>query len=137
MMRTLFVLITVLALLNVLATVAMAQGEPSLVREERAGNVRYMSGGVGLEERSAMEAAKGFNFKLVFAMVSKEYLSGIKVLIQDGGGKTSLSAESAGPWFLVDLPEGDYTIQAAVGDQRQVRKVQAGKGMQTLNFLWR
>jgi hypothetical protein len=135
--RTLFVLAMALGLLDMHSKVAMAQGEPPLVREERVGNVRYMSGGVGLEERSAMEAAKGFDLKLVFAMVSKEYLSGINVLIQDSGGKTILSAESAGPWFLLDLPEGEYTIQVAMGNQKQVRKVNVGKGMQTLNFLWR
>ncbi len=68
---------------------------------------------------------------------SREYLSDVKVVVVDGGGKTVLSAESGGPWFFAKFPDGEYTVQATMGNQKEVRRVKVGKGLQTLNFLWK
>ncbi len=115
----------------------MAQVETSMVQEETQGGIRFLSGGIGLEERAAIDAkAKDFNLKLVFAMTSREYLSDIQVHIQEPSGKVLLSAQSKGPWFLVKLPEGQYTVQASMGQQRKVVKANIGKGLQTLHIQW-
>lgn len=134
-MRILLVL--VLGMAVAAPGLVMAQVEPSMVQEETQGGIRFMSGGIGLEERAAMDAkAKDFNLKLVFAMTSREYLSDIKVQIQEPSGKVLLSASSKGPWFLVKLPEGEYTVQASMGQQRKAVKASVGKGLQTLHVQW-
>ncbi|MGQ9654274.1 MAG: hypothetical protein ACUVXD_09445 [Thermodesulfobacteriota bacterium] len=115
----------------------MAQVEPSMVAEETQGGIRFLSGGIGLEERAAMDAkAEDFNLKLVFAITSREYLSDIQVQIQEPSGKVLLSAQSKGPWFFVKLPEGQYTIQASTGQQRKTVKANVGKGLQTVHVQW-
>jgi hypothetical protein len=125
-------------MLVIVAGLAVAQPESTSLKVERQGDVRYLSGGIGLEERADMDAkAREFNLKLVFAMTSREYLSDVKVVVLGTGGKTVLSAESGGPWFFAKLPDGEYTVQAAVGNQKEVRRVKVGKGLQTLNFLWK
>ncbi len=116
----------------------VAQGDAPALREERQGDVRFMAGGVGLEERAAMdERAREFNLKLIFAMVSREYLSDVRVVIQGSGGKTLLSTVVEGPWMLVHLPQGDHLIQATMGRETITKRVAAGKSLQTLNFLWK
>jgi hypothetical protein len=99
-----------LCIIVILATVAtggaLAGNLPPFIEEGVFGHVRYVSGGVSLEEREAMKAmAKDFDLKLVFAMASGEYLSHILVVIKDAQGNTLLSKESQGPWFFVKLPE--------------------------------
>jgi len=118
--------------------IAMAQVEPAMIAEEVQGGIRFLSGGIGLEERAAMDAkAKEFNLKLVFSVTSREYLSDVQVQIQDPGGKIVLSARSKGPWFLVRLPEGEYIVQASVGDQKKTLKASAGKALQTVHVQWK
>jgi hypothetical protein len=138
MVRVLSVLGMSLALVLAIFGFALAQGDLPMVKEMTQGDVRYMTGGIGLEEREAMEAkAKDYNLKLVFAMASREYLSDIQVTIQDGVGKTLLSTDAKGPWLYLKLPEGDYTVQAAMGGQKKVQSVKAGRGLLTVNILWK
>jgi hypothetical protein len=75
--------------------------------------------------------------KLVAAVVSREYLSDLKVVIQDPKGKTYLSMTSNGPWTLVKLPEGEYIFQVSTGGQTVVQRKSVGKGFQVLNFLFK
>ena len=73
----------------------------------------YVSGGVGAESIDQLSAlSKDFNLKLVFALNSGDYLSGVAVAITNAAGKTLLSTTSNGPWFLTKLPTGNYTIVA-------------------------
>ncbi|WP_300320883.1 hypothetical protein [Accumulibacter sp.] len=56
-----------------------------------AGGLAYASGGVGEESRQLLSArASEFNLKLVFAMTSGAYTSGVRVAIADAKGKTLL-----------------------------------------------
>lgn len=41
-----------------------------------------------------------FNLKLVFALKSGAYLSGVKLTIADAAGKTLVDTASEGPWLL-------------------------------------
>ena len=138
MKRIAFALAVGSVLLVMVAGLAVAQSESTSLKEERQGNVRYLSGGIGLEERDDMDArAREFNLKLVFAMNSREYLSDVRVVLLDAGGKTVLSAESGGPWFFATLPDGVYTVHVAMGNQKEVRRLKVGRSLQTLNFLWK
>ncbi|MBK8752711.1 MAG: carboxypeptidase regulatory-like domain-containing protein [Candidatus Competibacteraceae bacterium] len=106
--------------------------------------IRYITGGVGEGERAELNALSNqFNLRLMFAMQgSGEYLSAVRVNILDSHGGSVLSVESKGPWFLAQLPPGDYVVEASATDQasQQPQRKTAhieGSGQSRLDFYWR
>lgn len=106
----------------------------------RAGDVRYFSAGIGLEERSAQYPP--FALKLVFTAGGKPFLSGVSVTIQPvkGGSAVTISQEQVeGPWLFVDLVPGVYDVTATYHDSTQVLKgikVEGGK-QKTVYLRWK
>jgi len=78
------------------------------------GNVSYISGGIGLDESTAVKAAKNdFTLSLLFAQTKRgEYLADVNVSIRDKDGALMLEAVSDGPMLLARLPAGIYKISA-------------------------
>jgi len=105
---------------------------------QTAGSVTYVSGGVGTESIDRLNAlAADFNLKLVFALSSGEYVSGVRVAIADAKGTTVLEATSDGPWFLARLPNGNYQVVATHADKALKRPVSVGPGkIRTVDFRW-
>ena len=105
---------------------------------QTAGSVTYVSGGVGTESIDRLNAlAADFNVKLVFAMTSGEYVSGVRVAIADAKGTTLLEATSDGPWFLAKLPNGNYQVIATLAGKALKRPVSVGPGkIRTVDFRW-
>jgi hypothetical protein len=105
----------------------------------RAGNVRYFSAGVGMEERQA--EYPHFSLKVVFTAGGKPYLTGVDVTIQPEkeGASIIISRDRIeGPWLFIDLPAGTYDISAMYGDQKQTLKgikVVAGR-QKTVQLQW-
>jgi hypothetical protein len=105
----------------------------------RAGDNRYFSAGVGLEERSA--AYPPFPLKIVFTAGGKPFLAGVSVTItpEKGGQPLTIPQEDVeGPWLFVDLPPGVYRIAGTHGGQTQALKqiaVEAGK-QKTVYLRW-
>src|SRR5262245_2335227 len=105
----------------------------------RAGEVRYFSAGVGVEERQAEYPL--FSLKLVFTAGGKPYLTGVDVTIQpvNGGADIIISREQIeGPWLFIDLPSGTYDVSAAYGEHKQALKgikIVSGK-QKTVHLRW-
>ena len=103
-----------------------------------AGSVSYVSGGVGTESIERLNSLSGnFNLKLVFALKSGEYVSGVRVSVADAAGKTFLDTTSEGPWLLAKLPVGRYRVSATFGGKAVTQSVtlDAAK-LRTLDFRW-
>jgi len=101
--------------------------------------ISYISGGIGLDERERLtNMGKNYSLKLVFAVKSREYLSDVRVKIQDNRGKKVLDAVSEGPWFYADLPTGKYTVSASLSgrEKQSAANVVKGKTQTTLRFYW-
>ena len=119
---------------------ANGQAEVGSLPLHRAGNVRYFSAGVGLEERSA--EYPHFPLKLVFTAGGKPFLTGVSVTItpRKGGLALKIPQEDVdGPWLFVDLPSGTYRIVGTHGGQEQELKevaIEAGK-QKTVYLRWR
>lgn len=80
----------------------------------------FMSGGVGQEEREQMlKMAQGYDLKLEFADRRGNYLSDVKVTVDDQHGKEILSTTTAGPWLFADLPQGKYDVKASYGNRTE------------------
>jgi hypothetical protein len=126
--------------LSLWSIVPFVNGQGFIIHEEAVDpSHKYMSGGVGLEERNAMEAqaAKGYDLKLVFAITPGNYLSFVDVKINDQSGKPVISAQSNGPWFYADLPKGSYTVVADYEGNQKSQKVTVNGGLKQVVFHWK
>lgn len=81
-----------------------------------AGNVTYISGGVGDSEAEALRAiAENYALEVVFIQKLKqreEFLASVKVQIQDHHHHIVLDINTEGPYLLANLPAGHYQITA-------------------------
>ena len=88
----------------------------SLPAEKVAGQVHYVTGGVGQEEADAFRnAQRDYSLALEFgnqAAPRAQFTAGVNVLIRDARGTTVLDVVSDGPFLLAKLPAGRYTIRA-------------------------
>ena len=94
------------------------------------GNIRFLSAGVGLEERTA--SYPPFPLKLIFAEAGGAFITRVSVTIQDSSGKEILKipeARISGPWLFLDLSPGMYQVTAVRKDGTSVtRTIQVPKG---------
>ena len=92
-----------------------AQFPPAIVITEGkvAQGFPYLTGGVGSDERAAMEErAKNYNVKLVFAAKDGSFLADVKLTITGGKDFGAINATATGPWFYIQLPPGIYHVKA-------------------------
>jgi hypothetical protein len=89
---------------------------------QTAGEIRYVNGGFGIEEREAMP--RGYPLKLMFATAKGQYLAHADVTILDASGKKVFQVKAdEGPWLLVDLKAGRYTVQAVHNGHQRTASV--------------
>lgn len=103
---------------------------------ETQNEVQFLSGGIGMEERNAMQAeGKEYNLRLSFSLKDGTYIAGVKVAI-DSGKKPLVEADSDGPLFYAKLPPGKYRIAVSYQGKIQTRTVAIGKNATNLYFRW-
>lgn len=101
------------------------------------GAISFFTGGVGIGERAEMEKRAGdYNLKIILAAKSGAYLSRVAIWIYDNKGSLVLDAESAGPWFYVRLPDGNYTVKAVHKGVEKEKMVYIARGLQQIMFNW-
>ena len=115
--------------------------EPMPMHDMHAGDVSYLTGGIGsLEAERMREAAKDYALEIVFVQKLKqleEFISDVKVQIQDAQKNTVLDVITEGPFLLVNLPNGKYIITAEFnGDIKQQKVNVAAKKHQKIVFWW-
>lgn len=105
---------------------------------QQQGNVSYVSGGVGLDESRALQsAARSWPLSLRFTAKSGEYLADVHVQVADRHGTNVLDTTSLGPYMLVKVPPGRYSIHASHRGIDQTRTVTvAGNGHARAAFTW-
>lgn len=107
------------------------------IQKGQTDDVEYMTGGVGIGERQAMEEmAKGYNLKVVFAKVQGNYLADIPVTIMKPTGEKVLETVANGPWLFAKLPPGQYTVKAIYNGQVKTRTMELGRAMRVAMFHW-
>lgn len=111
----------------------------SLPEVKTQNGVDYLSGGIGLDESQAIEAAaKDYSLMLTFATEKTgEYLAHVNVKIEGKSGETVLDVDADGPMLLVRLQPGQYKISATYND-RQVTEMASISGDRTtrLTLYW-
>jgi hypothetical protein len=98
---------------------------PSGPEVQHQGNIAFVSGGVGDEDRAAMRAmARDYNLRLQFATTgSGQYLAEVNVTLSDDKGKTLLDTLADGPLFFAKVAPGRYRITVAEGGRTQSRTI--------------
>lgn len=112
-----------------------AQAQSAMPQWKGEGAVRYVCGGIGSDESTAMRAAmKDHPLALLFARSDGAYLADVQVDIKGADGAPSLALRASGPVCLVDLPAGRYTIDAAMAGSAKSQAVAVGSGSKTVDF---
>jgi hypothetical protein len=111
------------------------------IHDMHASDVNYRTGGIGSSEAEEMrEAAKNYALEVVFVQKLKEqeeFVSDVKVQIQDAQKNTVLDVITDGPFLLANLPNGKYVITADFNGDTKQQKVNVGaKKHQKIVFWW-
>ena len=116
---------------------AHAQGTAS-PQVKKAGEISYLSGGVGKPEREQLRALeKDFNLKILFAQTDGKYVANVKAVVSDAKGRKLLEHVADGPYFMARMPAGEYSVAATFAGKTQTRKVGvAAKGLRTEILRW-
>jgi hypothetical protein len=99
---------------------AAAAAQPFPMHKE--GDVRWLCGGVGLDERDALAKMEtDSNLKLVFAGAKRgEYLANVDVVLSDREGKQpAVKFTARAPICLVQAPAGRYQVEALFRDEKR------------------
>jgi len=107
-------------------------------QEQRQGDVTYVSGGVGLDESTALRRAqRQWPLTLRFTGPESAFVANVAVRIVDAKGATVLDTTSKGPYMLVRLRPGRYTVHASYSGVDRSRTVTvAGNGSARASFAW-
>lgn len=113
----------------------------SLPPSQHAGEVTYLSGGVGSDQSAAIKDVM-HQYPLVLEFAGKtnsgnDYLADIPVQVSDVHGKTLLNTSAQGPFMLLSLPHGRYSVTASykgVPERRTVNVTSTTHARET--FIW-
>ena len=110
---------------------------PSTIEPQQQNNISFMTGGIGDEERDALNEAKGrYNLHVMSSSRDGAFTGDTKLSIQDRKGNTLVTAD-AGPLFYAQLPAGKYTLTAENNGNQQTKPLTIGKnGSSNVHLLW-
>lgn len=116
-----------------------ASADSSPLRIQTQGDVAFVSGGIGGDERDALQAVHSdYNLSLQFSMqVTGEYLSDVAVRISGASNQTVLETVADGPILFAKLKPGRYRISVEHAGQ-EIRKTVTidHKHRSPLSFTW-
>jgi hypothetical protein len=94
---------------------------------QQQGDISYVSGGVGTDESAALKSAEHhWPLAMRFTGPGADYLSDVHVRIVGAHDTEVLKTDARGPYMLVKLPPGRYTVHARYKDDDQTRQVNVG-----------
>ena len=90
----------------------------------------YVSGGVGDSEQRALQADRGRYslWAVTAARGSGAFLADVRVRVTDQRQRTVFDGALDGPWLMIDLPRGRYTVEATHDGQTVRRTTAIGQG---------
>ena len=122
------------------ASIAAAQPASTMPRQ---GEMGYLNGGFGEEQADLMrDMSAQFPVRFTFSRHSgtrgaDEFVADVHLRIVDSGGRTVLDLPQQGPIFLLRLPEGAYSIEAARNGEVKTRKFDVVAGRhQAIALSW-
>lgn len=120
-------------LATVAAPPAPAQDGSPLPPIERQAGVEYRTGGVGLDESTALEQeSRNWPVTMIFAVragARSAYTAEVDYVIRDEKGVVALQGKTSGPYLLARLAPGRYAMECvhAGAPRRHAFSVSPGK----------
>ncbi len=107
--------------------------------EDTAPRVDFVTGGIGKAERENFARIESnYNVKIEMATDKGFYIADANVTIHDKSGTLLLDAVADGPYFLVNLEPGTYTIAAThEGEEKSQKATIGSKGQKRVLFMWK
>jgi hypothetical protein len=106
-------------LATLFSTLSFAEENPSLPPVKTQGQTQFLSGGIGKDESDAiLQARISWPLTLELTQLTQaagptaEYISDVQIIIKDALGNTVLDTPADGPYLLVKLPAGKYSLDA-------------------------
>lgn len=111
--------------------------EPAALQPQQQGNITFVSGGAGDEDRDALKQVESqYNLRLLFAARNGDYLADIAVTLSDARGNAVLDTIADGPIFYARVPPGRYRLTVSNQGQSQSRNISVGGGAVRQDFYW-
>jgi len=113
--------------------------EESAIQPQTQGDVTFVTGGVGIDERNELDATRAnYNLSLLFSVQgSGNYLSDVNIRITDLKGNVFLETVSNGPKLFAKLPSGRYIVTVDLNGETYHKTVSVrGKQNTSLSFTW-
>ncbi len=131
---------TLLLMLMAGSLLAFGSALAAAMPVQTAGDIRYVSGGIGSDEVAAIKEQAG-NYSLVLEFAERagkreRYIADVDVDISGARGAPVLSVRTDGPFLLVDLPAGSYKVSATYKGNTQSRVIQVGSGTTHAGWSW-
>ncbi|HUY68582.1 MAG TPA: hypothetical protein VMV79_04705 [Alphaproteobacteria bacterium] len=115
-----------------------SQAGYDMPRPHQAGDVSYISGGIGKDSQDAVQSqAKNYNLRVVNSTANGNFTADNNFVITGRDGRQLAKVDDAGPLFYAKLPAGRYTIRASNGQQQEVRQIDIKASHPTrLHLIW-
>lgn len=129
------------AIFNVALPEGTLMSVPMAAQEQQAGDVTYITGGIGASEAEMMRGiAKNYPLEIAFVQKLKqheEFIASVKVQIQDLHKNVVLDVVTDGPYLFANLPQGKYLIIAEHNGDTKQQWVRVNiKKHQKIVFWW-
>lgn len=113
----------------------------SLPPLQSQGQTEFLTGGIGKDESDAiLHEGRSWPLMLELAQAATPraaYISDVQVTIKDGSGNTVLETVTEGPYLLVKLPPGKYSLDATYESTKLHRDLSIQKGSsKKITLLW-
>jgi hypothetical protein len=83
-----------------------------VLQPTQAGDITYVTGGIGDEERAALhDTAKDYNLRVMSASHDGAFMGDTHIMLYNHKGDVLLDA-NAGPLFFAKMPAGSYRLEA-------------------------
>ncbi|MDD2811233.1 hypothetical protein [Rhodoferax sp.] len=130
-----------LAVGALLMSATLVQAATNLPPVHRSGNIEYMTGGVGVDESTAIQSAsRKWPLTLEFAIKDKEradFAADVNVVVSDAKNHSALHVKSGGPFVLARVKPGKYMVAATLAGKTLQKQVVVTSGAPTkVEFLW-
>lgn len=104
----------------------------------KAGNITYVTGGIGDEERYALQSVKNrYNLSIVSAANTGAYVGDTRVTISDTAGQELVDTH-AGPLFYANLPPGKYVVEGQSEGQMRTQNITIAENKPAhIHFSWK
>src|SRR5579875_1865693 len=117
----------------------LAEAQAPLPKPQTQNGVQYLNGGAGDEEVQYIKSSmKDYTLGLMFSRTDGDYVANVAVTVKDGKDATVFETPSAGPYLLVKLPPGRYTVVARYRDEAKTQAVTVDRAIRTpVSFVWK